>query len=512
VGTNSTDQTDIIEPTQCFTLNERLIPDDLIPDDAGAIGGEKDLITNNVDVVEGRFNDGCEYKSECDESLVDDEMSEQEFNENLKTTCAEFPEMDTPPATPSRKELPPGSLLSEEARPPPPTNITDFPYFEPWVGKDQNIHIPVRASTVKVLPRVLASVEDVSDVMESMNLEKDPLPEFRANAVQQVATYNVIAGLGTYGRALVLSKVEKGGMADTGANCSMTANWNALRNVQKLDNPIIVGVAVLDDGSMRQTAECTHIGDYPIECDDGTVVLTKCFYNPNASDTIISPQAIIDASLESHTWEQVGRRMGQPGQLRFIGQQSSKTITLHQNNGLYFCNSKVFDVLDDNENETLHTVNQCQVNKNTRKPWKTTQYTPASKAKILESETWCLRLGGCSEQQLAELPKHVDGLPQKFEWHPFRFVDFREYARVHKQPVGRDPSRVSRKAARFYFDFGFMRASTSDFAKPSVETDRVVESFDGYNSYLLIVDEVTKYSWIFPTKSKDPPVELTNTS
>jgi hypothetical protein len=37
----------------------------------------------------------------------------------------------------------------------------------------------------------------------------------------------------------------------------------------------------------------------------------------------------------------------------------------------------------------------------------------------------------------------------------------------------------------------------------------VIESFDGYSSYLLIVDEVSKHSWIFLTKTKDPPIELT---
>jgi hypothetical protein len=105
-----------------------------------------------------------------------------------------------------------------------------------------------------MLPRVMASVEDVSDAIESMNMEKDPPMEFRMNAIHQVATYNVIAGLGAYGRALVLNKLDKGGMADTGANCSMTANWNALQNVQKLEKAIIVGVAVTDDGSLKQTA------------------------------------------------------------------------------------------------------------------------------------------------------------------------------------------------------------------------------------------------------------------
>jgi hypothetical protein len=58
-------------------------------------------------------------------------------------------------------------------------------------------------------------------------------------------------------------------------------------------------------------------------------------------------------------------------------------------------------------------------------------------------------------------------------------------------------------------DFGYIRASNNDFSRPNIKKDRVVESFDGYNSYLLVVDEVSKQSWIFLTKSKEPPVELT---
>jgi hypothetical protein len=93
------------------------------------------------------------------------------------------------------------------------------------------------------------------------------------------------------------------------------------------------------------------------------------------------------------------------------------------------------------------------------------------------------------------LSQHAIGVPKKFEWHPFRFVDFREQARIRKQPVGRDPEKVARKATRFYFDFGFIQASNNDFNQPSKTTDRIVESFDGYSSYLLVVDEVSKYSW-----------------
>jgi hypothetical protein len=136
-------------------------------------------------------------------------------------------------------------------------------------------------------------------------------------------------------------------------------------------------------------------------------------------------------------------------------------------------------------------------------------FKPTSKAKVLESETWHLRLGGCNETQLEQLPRHAIGLPSKLEWHPFRFIDFKEQARIRKRPVGRNPVKVSNRGQRFYMDFGFIRASAADLSQPKSTDDRVVESFDGFNSYLLVVDEVSKYSWIFLTKSKEHPIELT---
>lgn len=119
-----------------------------------------------------------------------------------------------------------------------------------------------------------------------------------------------------------------------------------------------------------------------------------------------------------------------------------------------------------------------------------------------------MRMGGCNETQLDQLPHHAIGIPSKFEWHPFRFVDFKEQARIRKQPSGRDPNKASIRGQRFYMDFGFIRASNDDYSRPNIKKDRVVESFDGYNSYLLIVDEVSKYSWIFLTMTKEPPIEL----
>lgn len=107
------------------------------------------------------------------------------------------------------------------------------------------------------------------------------------------------------------------------------------------------------------------------------------------------------------------------------------------------------------------------------------------------------------------IAQHAIGIPSKFEWHPFRFVDFKEQARIRKQPAGHDPTKAVSRGQQFYMNFGFIRAPNDDFSRPNIKKDRVVESFDGYNSYLLVVDKVSKYSWIFLTKSKEPPIELT---
>ena len=57
-------------------------------------------------------------------------------------------------------------------------------------------------------------------------------------------------------------------------------------------------------------------------------------------------------------------------------------------------------------------------------------------------------------------------------------------------------------------DFGFLRSSLEEFRKTNLKTDRIVESFDGYTSYFLVVDKATRYAWMFLTKTKQPPVGI----
>ena len=61
---------------------------------------------------------------------------------------------------------------------------------------------------------------------------------------------------------------------------------------------------------------------------------------------------------------------------------------------------------------------------------------------------------------------------------------------------------------QFYMDFGFLRASPTDYRQPDTVTDHIVTSFDGFQSYLLIMYNHTRHVWVFLTKSKDPPADM----
>ena len=84
-------------------------------------------------------------------------------------------------------------------------------------------------------------------------------------------------------------------------------------------------------------------------------------------------------------------------------------------------------------------------------------------------------------------------------------------AGIKKQSARKDPSRVTKRGERFHADFGFIRASDADYNRPSKLTDRVVLSYNGYNSYLAISDEVSRHVWIFLTPSKEPPIDIMRT-
>jgi hypothetical protein len=54
-----------------------------------------------------------------------------------------------------------------------------------------------------------------------------------------------------------------------------------------------------------------------------------------------------------------------------------------------------------------------------------------------------------------------------FEYHPSRYINFKEQAYIRKQAAQCTAERIPTCGAEFYMDFGFMRSSTEDYKRPN---------------------------------------------
>ena len=281
-------------------------------------------------------------------------------------------------------------------------------------------------------------------------------------------------------------------MADTGANVCITGDPSILVDLVDID-PVPLGVAVKSTDT--QASLCTKQGFLPIPLLDGSYHYQPFLFNPHASDTILSPAHVMWSSTRIAKWQQSGSKdPSNLDTLSFTDEDGNNLLVLPltTHNGLQYCTH-------DKPMASVHSTIVYSAIKN----------TPATTSRrVLDAELWAARLGYCSEWQLTQIPLHADGTPTKFYPHPLRFVTHKEEARIRKQPVGSDPEQALLPGQRFLMDFGFMRASSSDYSTPNLETDRVVESFDGFVAYLIIVDEACKFVWVFLRKSKEPPIDL----
>ena len=293
---------------------------------------------------------------------------------------------------------------------------------------------------------------------------------------------------------------------DGGANICVTGDLSTLVDTVDI-NPMPISVAVAGDNITSDDC-CTKRGYTPLTLHDGTLYWQLCYYCANVVETIISPQAVVASSDVFTSWTQTGFKDGRPGFIRFDSTDGFLTMSLRLDymDGLYYCTSDTYTI-----DPTVHTrprvhrVVHPKPHSHLRLP---SRYRPTTKSKQLESELWLLRLGLPGVYQLDHLPGNATGLPTEFDYHPFRFIDFKEQATIRKQAVQRSAHRFPTCKRRFYMDFGFLRASSTDLSHPHKAVDRVVYSYDGYTSYLLIVDEASCYVWVFLTRNKSPPLNI----
>ena len=462
---------------------------------------------------------------------------------------------------------PPGSIMAYWDKPFPTSCLHDFPYR----GENSKFAF---ADTVS-----LSSSSDSDQLEEMMDSDDDTYAEWNPvdtspslslvpfSACVQVSCLDTPVSSLTYHK-----ESHRGELIDTGGNFNMTNRVDSLQNVTAV-RPFSVDMAAKETAS---TSKCTHRGEFPLKMNDGSTFFTPVFYNPSASETILSPEAICFNSrgLLTH-WCQSGSTTSPFGSVSFFNKDGAELIslTLQKRNGLYYTTvdtmsvdsgpspsqsrSEAYVYLHSHEDDPLDEISLdcddgctpfCDDYMSIPLPvsqplpeFSTPSVSPTStpsmptplmpplciptpkscrfspdrdefvpKTRQIEADLWQARLGHCCEWQLKVLPLSTEGTPARFYPHPFSSYDHYNKARIRKRPAtrGKHPSRAVLRAQRKYMDFGFLRASTFDFARPDKLKDKVVESFDGYNSYLLIVDEFTKMIWIYLCKSKEPPIDV----
>ena len=165
---------------------------------------------------------------------------------------------------------------------------------------------------------------------------------------------------------------------------------------------------------------------------DSSSYYQPCYYCANLVETIISPSAILASSDIFDEWQQTGHRDPTvPGCIRLSSHNGSANMSfsLEYREGLYYCASDKYMV------DRAPVYVQCRraaISPSVtpfvrRSPPK---FAPTTCARQVESEVWALRLGSPGEHQLDVLPKHVLGLPPVLEYHPFRNINFKEWAYI----------------------------------------------------------------------------------
>jgi hypothetical protein len=123
--------------------------------------------------------------------------------------------------------------------------------------------------------------------------------------------------------------------------------------------------------------------------------------------------------------------------------------------------------------------------------------------------------------KLKKTQQHTTGMPTLGPAHPLFGCGSCDMGKMAKQSRGKtDSQEASAIGERFHMDYGFFRGPKhlqrqikrkyGDMSIASLKHKPIIESREGYVAYLLIVDGHSRRAWVYPTKTKEPPINTVN--
>ncbi len=168
---------------------------------------------------------------------------------------------------------PPGSIC-DPTRPPSPTDVRDFPDFN---------QLPPEPS-----------------ICDDGNLARGIFSEFSADTATIARKTVRTIGL-TDDRSRLTVKKDTLGLVNSGANSCVTDTEVSLINVWVI--PPVTLILALGTEKTVEFPPCRKMGYLQIPCEDGSEHLQPFLINDLATDTIMSPEAIMNSKPLFHSWQ-----------------------------------------------------------------------------------------------------------------------------------------------------------------------------------------------------------------
>ena len=280
---------------------------------------------------------------------------------------------------------------------------------------------------------------------------------------------------------------------DSGANRCVTNAKHLLQRYQSIEPYPIAGIK--DDVA---AIHCTGLGYLPMTTDANETLLIRCYYSPDVAGTIISPTDVVHQNVDRfNSWQFSANLDSGIGRWRMMARDGLNhcQFTAYNENNLWWHYSPVSNITSTSprNNRMQGTVNSLSSHAN--------------------YQLWHHRLGHPGEKVMSLVHKHVKGVPKLTKHHFFNCAacltknlrknhigDIKHYIKNNK---GGEKQNL-KPGQRLHMDFGFVRGS--DWKKTDND-GKLVTSIDNYRSYLLIIDKATRYSYVFLTKTKTPPLQ-----
>ena len=299
----------------------------------------------------------------------------------------------------------------------------------------------------------------------------------------------------------IISKLQKLNIvqSDSGANRIVTDDLTLLDNIQFIhDYPM--GGCNKDNVAIT----CTAKGIMKLADTDGSIIRVTAYYSKEVDGTIVSPTAIIrQHSDKFSSFIQYSNCDNNSGNIRLVARHGHDDFIMRLT-----CNNDLwYHILPSSTTE-----DKCRINK---------------MSAAAQYELWHQRTGHAGHTVLRNLNKHAEGVPllkgnafykcpscmtgKLCTKRPYKKTSVQKHSKEEEEH-GDDMDIIHGQPGQHYhIDFGFVRGqkptTPTNSTHASKQHGKIVTSIDGYTCYVIVVDRITRYTWIFLSKSKKPPIE-----